>query len=116
MIGNLCFTTRERESSMIGNCFNPACQKELRYLRQGTVYQWEKGTGPEFDSEFFWLCPRCSSTFAVSSDREGKPSLTAYGVKIERNPGCPHIRRVLRGVVHEWSVAGPPAVPANFAG
>jgi hypothetical protein len=25
---------------MIGHCFNPQCNEELRYLRQGSVYQW----------------------------------------------------------------------------
>jgi len=86
---------------MIGNCFNPACQKELRYLRHGAVYQWEKGTGPEFDSEFFWLCLRCSSTFDLGADREGKPSLTTCGSKGEGNQSCSRIRRVLRGVLQE---------------
>ena len=30
---------------MIGHCFNPECKKELRYLRHGSVYQWETGVG-----------------------------------------------------------------------
>ena len=91
----------ESENSMIGNCFNPACQKELRYLRHGAVYQWEKGIGQEFDSEFFWLCPRCSSTFDLGADREGMPSLTSCGSKGEGNQACSRIRRVLRGVLQE---------------
>jgi hypothetical protein len=94
---------------MIGNCFNPACKKELRYLRQGAIYQWEKGTGPEFGSEFFWLCPRCSSTFNVGSDRNGVPSLTPCGARGEGNPRCSRVRRVLRGILHECPIAGCPA-------
>jgi hypothetical protein len=82
---------------MIGNCFNPACRKELRYLRQGAVYQWEKGTGPQFCSEFFWLCPGCSSSFDLGADREGMPSLTTSGSKGEANQRCFRIRRVLTG-------------------
>ena len=31
--------------SMIGHCFNPDCNEELRYLRKGTVYQLETGLG-----------------------------------------------------------------------
>ena len=27
---------------MIGHCFNPKCNEELRYLRHGSVYQWER--------------------------------------------------------------------------
>jgi hypothetical protein len=91
---------------MIGNCFNPACQKELRYLRQGAVYQWEKGTGPQFDSEFFWLCPKCSATFDVGPDRAGVPSLTPCGSRGAGNQRCSRIRRVLRGVLQECPVTG----------
>jgi hypothetical protein len=86
---------------MIGNCFNPTCQKELRYLRYGAVYQWEKGTGPEFASEFFWLCPGCSSAFDLGADREGMPSLTTCGSKGGRDQRCSRIRRVLRGVLQD---------------
>jgi hypothetical protein len=96
---------------MIGNCFNPACQKELRYLRQGAVYQWEKGTGPGFGSEFFWLCPGCSSTFDVGPDGQGMPCLTACGGRTEGNLRCSRIRRVLRGVVQAC-----PEFPAEKAG
>ncbi len=56
---------------MIGHCFNPDCKEELRYLRQGSVYQLETGFGREFHWEFFWLCPICSITFKVSSDDKG---------------------------------------------
>jgi hypothetical protein len=82
-------------------------------LRQGAVYQWEKGTGPQFDSEFFWLCPRCSATFDVSPDREGVPSLTPCGFKGEGNQRCSRIKRVLRGVLQECPVAGCPAESAG---
>ena len=94
---------------MIGNCFNPACKKELRYLRQGAVYQWETGIGREFHSEFFWLCPNCSSTFEVASDREGAPLLAPCGAKGEGYQRCSRIKRVLRGVLQECPVAGCPA-------
>jgi hypothetical protein len=94
---------------MIGNCFNQECKKELRYLRQGAIYQWEKGTGTEFDSEFFWLCPKCSCTFDVSSGRDGVPSLTPCGVRGEGNQRCSRVRRVLRGILPECPIDGCPA-------
>jgi hypothetical protein len=93
---------------MIGNCFDPACKKELRYLRQGAVYQWETGIGPEFRSEFFWLCPNCSSTFEVGSNREGVPLLAPWGQTCCGNQRCCRIKRVLRGMLQECPVPGCP--------
>src|ERR1700722_5370592 len=86
---------------MIGNCFNPDCRTELRYLRHGSVYQWETGVGREFHSEFFWLCAICSSTLKVSSNDNGEPSLVRHHSKNEGGQACSRIRRVLRGVMRE---------------
>ncbi len=86
---------------MIGHCFNPACNEELRYLRQGSVYQWETGVGRNFRSEFFWLCPNCSSMFELASDDKGVPWLAPWGAKAEVQQRRSRIRRVLRGVLQE---------------
>lgn len=86
---------------MIGHCFNPKCNEELRYLRQGSVYQWERGIEQDFHSEFFWLCPICSPIFKVISDHEGEPSLGPAELKDECGRGGSRIRRVLREVLEE---------------
>jgi hypothetical protein len=93
---------------MIGHCFNPECNEELRYLRQGSVYQWETGVGREFHSEFFWLCPTCSSRFMVASDDNGEPLLVPCSSKRDGDQKCSRIRRVLRGVLQECVVADLP--------
>ncbi len=90
---------------MIGHCFNPECNEELHYLRQGTVYHWEAGFGREFRSEFFWLCPTCSSVFAVASADNGEPLLVPSGTKREGDRRCSRIRRVFRGALPERVVA-----------
>jgi hypothetical protein len=92
---------------MIGHCFNPACNQELHYLRQGSVYQWETGQGRDFHSEFFWLCPICSSLFEVSSDDHGLPLLAPCGAKGEGDLQFSRIRRVLRAVLQDCLAAGP---------
>jgi hypothetical protein len=79
---------------MIGHCFNPRCNQELRYLRQGSVYQWESGVGRDFHSEFFWLCPNCSSTFELTSDANGAPSLAPSGSKRTARLMLSRVRRV----------------------
>jgi len=90
---------------MIGYCFNPNCNEELRYLRQGSVYQWETGVAQDFHSEFFWLCPACSRVFKVVSDHEGGPSLGPVALKDERGRRDSRIRRVWRGAVEKSTVA-----------
>jgi hypothetical protein len=89
----------EKEALMIGYCFNPECNEELRYLRQGSVYQRETGTAQDFRSEFFWLCPACSPLFKVTSDHDGEPSLAPAALRDERVRRNSRIRRVLRDVV-----------------
>ena len=84
---------------MIGYCFNPECNKELRYLRQGSVYQWETGNTQDFRSEFFWLCPACSSLFKVTPDPDGEPSLAPAALRDEQGRKNSRIRRVLRNVM-----------------
>lgn len=87
------------EDHMIGYCFNPVCNRELRYLRQGSVYHWETGVGQGLHSEFFWLCPDCSSQFELIFDEEGLPLLAPSGSKRQGRRECSRIRRVLQGVL-----------------
>ena len=94
---------------MIGHCFNRECNEELHYLRQGSVYQRETGIGQEFHSEFFWLCPTCSSVFELASDDNGKPLLVSCGTKREGDRRCSRIRRVFRGALPECAVSELPA-------
>jgi hypothetical protein len=86
---------------MIGHCFNPACHRELHYLRQGSVYHWEYRVNHQPHSEFFWLCPSCSSRFKMTLDSHGSPMLAAKGAKSDHDTGFSRMRRVLRGVVDE---------------
>jgi hypothetical protein len=96
---------------MIGCCFNSECNEELRYLRQGSVYQWETGVAQDFHSEFFWLCPACSPLFKLVSDPAGEPFLAPAALKDEWGRRDSRIRRVLRGVVEECMAGPPPETP-----
>lgn len=44
---------------MIDTCFNPACRRELRYLRDGRVVRVIHGKGQNACVEHFWLCGSC---------------------------------------------------------
>jgi hypothetical protein len=46
---------------MGGQCANPDCKRELRYLRDGKIYAFELHTvtrGARL--EHFWLCGKCA--------------------------------------------------------
>ena len=108
---------------MIGHCFNSECNEELRYLREGSVYQREIGDGRDFHAEFFWLCQTCSSTFNVVSDDNGSPLLVLRSFKREVDRRHSQIRRVFRGVLPESVVSNlpdpmgvRPSGPSNVAG
>ena len=44
---------------MIMNCLNPACSRELRYLRDGRVVRVIRGKDEEASMEYYWLCGAC---------------------------------------------------------
>ena len=41
------------------NCLNPACSRELRYLRDGRVVRVIRGKDEEASMEHYWLCGSC---------------------------------------------------------
>ena len=84
---------------MIGHCFNPECNEELRYLREGSVYQRETGIGQEFHSEFFWLCPLCSSALKLASDDNGEPVTCAMRLEERGRPKALSNQESIQGSV-----------------
>jgi hypothetical protein len=51
---------------MVSQCANPGCRRELRYLRDGKIYQFvvsPKTGGRRL--EHFWLCGECSKTMIL---------------------------------------------------
>jgi hypothetical protein len=81
---------------MIERCFNPECSENLRYLNQGSVYAWERGSTRMFHTEFFWLCPTCSRIFQLASDESGRPVLSPRSLRIGPKRQGYRVRRVLR--------------------
>jgi len=52
---------------MISQCANPACGRELHYLRDGKIYLLEVSakTGGK-RREHFWLCGECSKSMILT--------------------------------------------------
>ena len=44
---------------MLTECFNPACNRELLYLKDGRVVRLVKTHGEHSRVEHFWLCGEC---------------------------------------------------------
>jgi hypothetical protein len=54
-------------SVMISQCANPDCKRELRYMRDGRVYQFVLSTKTGSKRlERFWLCGDCSQTMILT--------------------------------------------------
>jgi hypothetical protein len=48
---------------MIQKCFNPACAKELRYLRDGRVVRVIRKEDDQTFVRHYWLCGTCYDTY-----------------------------------------------------
>jgi hypothetical protein len=48
---------------MIDKCFNPACDKEMRYLRDGRVVRVIRREDDETFVQHYWLCGSCYDAY-----------------------------------------------------
>jgi hypothetical protein len=60
---------------MLSECFNPACRKELRYLRSGKVVMALRQGVDRIEAEHFWLCGACYVSYDFRFGEDGNPSL-----------------------------------------
>lgn len=68
---------------MLAKCANPSCTNSFRYLGRGKLFLVgppRLNIAPRGESaiklparkrEWFWLCEQCSTTMAVTVDRDG---------------------------------------------
>ena len=60
---------------MISQCMNPACGKQLHYLRNGRVIRTTHRSGEEIKVEHFWLCGECHANYDFLFANDGHVSL-----------------------------------------
>jgi hypothetical protein len=48
---------------MIDKCFNPACDRKLRYLRDGRVIRVIRREADQSFVQHYWLCGTCYDAF-----------------------------------------------------
>lgn len=56
---------------MIDKCFNPACGRVLRYLRDGRVVRVIRRTEEPLSIEHYWLCGSCCSVYELIFPEDG---------------------------------------------
>jgi hypothetical protein len=62
---------------MITQCMNPACRKELHYLRSGRVIRTTSRIGSTVKVEHFWLCGECHVGYDFLFSKDGGVSLVS---------------------------------------
>jgi hypothetical protein len=60
---------------MISECLNPACRRELRYLRNGKVIRIVHPVEDQVSVEHFWLCGDCYLIYDFKISANGTVSL-----------------------------------------
>ena len=61
---------------MIDRCFNPVCNRELRYLRDGRIVRVDRGSGSGATFVHYWLCGPCSISHDFSFSADGSVTLS----------------------------------------
>jgi hypothetical protein len=62
---------------MLTECFNPACHKQLDYLRSGRVVRTIRTTTSAKSVEHYWLCGSCYGEFDFEFRPDGTVTLCA---------------------------------------
>jgi len=60
---------------MIAECFNPACRRQLDYLRTGRVVRVVHQNGMKVEIEHFWLCGDCCQSYDLRCLANGTVAL-----------------------------------------
>ncbi len=64
---------------MLDCCFNPACKRELLYLRDGRVVRLVKAQREKATVEHFWLCGECYQLYDFQFSSRGDDPVERKG-------------------------------------
>jgi hypothetical protein len=76
---------------MVNHCANPACKKQLHYLRDGKVFLFSAKKSSENSSklpnrlEHYWLCGKCAKQWTLSMDGNAEVKLVETRKKRARS-------------------------------
>jgi hypothetical protein len=64
---------------MVSHCANPDCRRELRYLRDGKIYQFVLFQTGSKRLEHFWLCGECFKNMTLISVDQSEVKIARKG-------------------------------------
>ena len=64
-------------TNMVDSCFNSACKKELRYLREGRVVRVVGKNPDRLEIQHYWLCGECYKSYDFVFGSDGTVTLGA---------------------------------------
>ncbi len=97
---------------MVNRCINPLCKEEMGRLGLGELYSHEirEEAGHIKNTEFFWICPECTSFLTIRLDKQGHPVAVPKAEVVEaRWPHSGHDLRLAFFTDSESSHARPRA-------
>ncbi len=68
---------RSGAATMLNECFNPKCHRDLHYLRTGRVVRITRNDTSRIQVEHFWLCGECYRSFDFHFAGDGTMSMVA---------------------------------------
>lgn len=72
---------------MIDKCFNPTCDREMRYLRDGRVVRVIRREDDKTVVQHYWLCGSCYDAFDFAFLPDGEviiePRVHAHSDKVQ---------------------------------
>jgi hypothetical protein len=76
---------------MISQCLNPACRRELHYLRHGKVVRIVHRVEEQISVEHFWLCGGCYLIYDFKISPDGTVSLCRRAEPVMPEPTPPSV-------------------------
>ena len=67
---------------MLTECFNPACRRNLDYLRSGRVVRTVRTTDGSKSVEHYWLCGSCYGNFDFDFKPDGSVAVSRRRSKV----------------------------------
>jgi hypothetical protein len=84
---------------MISECLNPACRRQLHYLRNGKVIRIVHPVEDQVSVEHFWLCGDCNQIYDFKVSPNGAVSLCRRAEPVMPEPTPPPVAPVKAGIL-----------------
>ena len=70
---------------MVSKCANPDCSRTFLKLGAGRLFRIDRKGTCGYETEFFWLCPRCAESMTITFGYGEEPKVVSRLVEKERS-------------------------------